>query len=144
MDFYNYILNNFPHRNDQEKVGLGTALSALFGHPHPQQRDAAPDENGLSDVVSRFDQAGLGHATRSWVGKGPNEAVSPEDVHRALGDERVRGLAAQSGMSTAQLLPLLAEYLPMIVDRMTPNGQMPRAGAGGGLLGALTGMLGRR
>jgi uncharacterized protein YidB (DUF937 family) len=144
MDFYNYILNNFPHRNDQEKVGVGTALAALFGHPHPQQRDAAPDENGLADVVSRFDQAGLGDAARSWVGNGPNQAIGPDDVQRALGEERVRGLAQQSGMSTTQLLPLLAQYLPMIVDRMTPNGQMPRAGAEGGLLGALSGILGRR
>ena len=29
----------------------------------------------------------------------------------------------------------------MIVDRMTPNGQVPQRG---GLLGALTGMLGQR
>jgi uncharacterized protein YidB (DUF937 family) len=142
MDFYNYILNNFPHRNDHEKVGVATALSALFGHPHPQQPDAQPNENGVGDLLQRFQAAGLGHVADSWVGNGPNQPINPEDLHRALGDEQVQSMARQSGMSTSQLLPLLARYLPTIVDRMTPNGQLPQRG-GGGLLGALTGMLGR-
>ena len=143
MDFYNYILNNFPHRNDPEKVGVATALSALFGHPHPQQADVQPNENGLGDVLQRFQAAGLGNAANSWVGTGTNQPIDPQDLHRALGDEQVQSLARQSGMSTGQLLPLLAQYLPMIVDRMTPNGQLPQRG-GGGLLGALAGMLGQR
>ena len=146
MDFYHYILNNFPHRNDTEKVGVATALAALFGHPHPHQPDAPPNETGLGDLLQRFQGAGLGHAADSWVGTGPNQPISPQDLHRALGDEQVQSLARQSGMSASQLLPLLAQFLPTIVDRMTPNGQLPSSGGGGGggLLGALTGMLGRR
>jgi uncharacterized protein YidB (DUF937 family) len=143
MDFYNYILDNFPHRNDPEKVGIATALSALFGHPHPQHADAQPSENGLGDLLQRFQGAGLGHVAESWVGNGANQPISPQDLHRALGDEQIQHMARQSGMSTSQLLPLLAQYLPMIVDRMTPNGQLPQRGSGG-RLGALTGMLGRR
>jgi uncharacterized protein YidB (DUF937 family) len=143
MDFYNYILNNLPHRNDQEKTGIGTALSALFGHPHPQQPDVQPNEDRLTDILDRFNQAGLGNKTESWVGTGPNEPIDPRDVQRALGDHEIQQMAHQSGMSATQLLPLLARYLPMIVDRLTPNGQLPQRG-GGGLLGALTGMLGQR
>lgn len=141
MDFYNYILNNFPHRNDQEKVGVGTALAALFGHPHPQQQDVQPSPNGLNDLLQRFNAAGLGHAAGSWVGTGPNQPVNPQDLQRALGEQQVQDMSRQSGMSTAQLLPLLAQYLPMIVDRMTPNGRVPERG---GLLGGLTGILGQR
>jgi uncharacterized protein YidB (DUF937 family) len=141
MDFYHYILDNFPHRNDDEKVGVATALSALFGHPHPQQADAQPSENELADLRQRFADAGLGHVVDSWIGNGPNQQVSPEDLHRALGDEQVDNMARQSGMPASRLLPLLAQALPMIVDRMTPNGQMPQRG---GLLGALAGMLGQR
>jgi uncharacterized protein YidB (DUF937 family) len=143
MDFYNYILNNLPHRNDQEKTGIGTALSVLFGHPHPQETDVQPNEDRLTDILGRFNQAGLGNKTDSWVGTGPNEAIDPRDVQRALGDHEIQQMAHQSGMSVTQLLPLLAQYLPMIVDRMTPNGQLPQRG-GGGLLGALSGMLGKR
>jgi uncharacterized protein YidB (DUF937 family) len=141
MDFYNYILNTLPHRNDQEKVGVGTALAALFGHPHPGEPEEEENPSGLHDVLDRFHEAGLGDAARSWVGTGSNQQVSPEDVHRALGDDKVRQLSHQSGMSTQQLLPLLAQYLPMIIDRLTPNGQLPQRG---GLLGALGGLLGRR
>src|ERR671938_378280 len=109
MDFYNYILNNFPHRNDPEKVGVATALSALFGHPHPQQRDVAPNESGLEDVLQRFQGAGLGHVADSWVSNGPNQPISPQALHRALGGEQVESMARQSGMSTSELLPLLAQ-----------------------------------
>jgi uncharacterized protein YidB (DUF937 family) len=141
MDFYNYILNNFPHRNDDEKVGVATALSALFGHPHPRQTDVQPNEKELADLRQRLQDAGLGHVVDSWVGNGPNQPVSPQELHRALGDEQVDDMARQSGMPASRLLPLLAQALPLIVDRMTPNGQMPQRG---GLLGALAGMLGQR
>ena len=141
MDFYNYVLNNFPHRNDDEKVGVATALSALFGHPHPRQADLQPSENGLADLRQRFQDTGLGHVADSWIGNGPNQQISPQDLHRALGDEQVESMARQSGMSAGRLLPLLAQALPMIVDRMTPGGQMPQRG---GMLGALAGMLGQR
>src|SRR4051794_39808259 len=77
MDFYNYILNTLPHRNDQEKVGISTALAALFGHPHPQTPDAPPNETGLQDVLGRFNSAGLGHVADSWISPGPNPDHQP-------------------------------------------------------------------
>src|SRR3954470_23687303 len=103
LDFYNYIKDTLPHRNDQERVGIGTALAALFGHPHPQAPDAAPDPNGLNDLLQRFNAAGLGHVAQSWVGTGPTQPISPGDLHRAVGDENLQNMSRQSGISTAQL-----------------------------------------
>lgn len=134
MDFYRYILDTLPHRNDTEKVGIGTALSALFGHPHPRDPDVQPADNDMNDVLSKLRETGHGRQVDSWVGTGQNEPIEPSALERALGRERVENMANHSGMSVQQLLPLLAQYLPMLVDRMTPNGQVPQQG---GVMGAL-------
>ena len=63
---------------------------------------------------------------QSWVGTGTNQAISPDDVHRVIGPELLQQLAAKSGLSTQELAQKLAQVLPQAVDRMTPNGTMPK------------------
>jgi uncharacterized protein YidB (DUF937 family) len=46
-------------------------------------------------------------------------------LHRALGDEQVQSMVARTGMSPGQLLPLLAQFLPGIIDGLTPHGRLP-------------------
>jgi uncharacterized protein YidB (DUF937 family) len=82
------------------------------------------EQGGLTGLAQKFQSAGLGEVFQSWVGGGPNRPVDAADVNRALGDEHVQSLAAQSGISKERLLPLLAQYLPKLVDRLTPEGQM--------------------
>jgi uncharacterized protein YidB (DUF937 family) len=81
---------------------------------------------GLGDLLQKLEQGGLGPAVQSWVGNGQNQPVSPQDLHSALGQEQVQQAAAQTGMGTQELLALLAQNLPAIIDKMTPNGQVPR------------------
>jgi uncharacterized protein YidB (DUF937 family) len=69
---------------------------------------------------------GLGATVQSWVGTGTNQAISPDDVHRVIGPELLQQLAAKSGLSTQELAQKLAQVLPQAVDRMTPNGTMPK------------------
>ena len=90
---------------------------------------------GLGGLLQRFEQAGLGEVARSWVSNGPNQPVSPQQVGQALGPEQVQSLATQTGMPTESLLAVLAQHLPGIIDRLTANGQAPKAspaGPGGG------------
>ena len=86
---------------------------------------------GIGGLVQRFEQAGLGGVVGSWVGSGPNGAVSPDQVHGALGSEMVQQLAQRTGLPVEQLLPLIAQHLPGLVDRATPAGEVPAAGGGG-------------
>jgi uncharacterized protein YidB (DUF937 family) len=82
---------------------------------------------GLQGVVSEFEKNGLGTTVRSWVGTGPNQAISPDEVHRALGPDLLRQLSEKSGLSVQDLAQRLAQVLPQAVDKMTPDGAIPKA-----------------
>ncbi len=83
---------------------------------------------GLGGLISGFEQAGLGHIAQSWVGNGPNQAVSPQQLQSVLGDNQVQNMASQSGMAPQDFLSQLSQHLPRAVDGMTPNGQLPDEG----------------
>jgi uncharacterized protein YidB (DUF937 family) len=80
---------------------------------------------GLNDVLKQLQQAGQGDIAKSWVGTGPNKAISPDDLASALGADQVNALSAHSGLSQNDLLESLSQYLPQVVDHLTPNGRMP-------------------
>src|ERR1700761_4091312 len=95
-----------------------TLLSALMTN---QQ-----GSGGLAELIQKLEQGGLGPAVQSWVGTGENQAVSPQELHSALGEEQVQQIAGQAGMQPHDFLSMLAQNLPSIIDKMTPNGQVPR------------------
>jgi uncharacterized protein YidB (DUF937 family) len=81
---------------------------------------------GLQGVVSEFERNGLGPTVRSWVSTGPNQPISPDEVQRALGPDLLQQLSQKSGVSVDDLSRKLAEVLPQAVDKMTPNGTIPK------------------
>jgi uncharacterized protein YidB (DUF937 family) len=82
---------------------------------------------GLQGVVSEFEQKGLGATVRSWVSTGPNRPISADEMQRALGPDLLEQLSQKSGIPVEELSRKLAETLPQAVDRMTPNGTIPKA-----------------
>jgi uncharacterized protein YidB (DUF937 family) len=80
---------------------------------------------GLSGLADQFNAAGLGHLFESWVGQGPNKSIAPHELHRALGQDQVNDIAAQTGMSQDRLLPMIAKYLPQIIDKLSSQGRLP-------------------
>jgi uncharacterized protein YidB (DUF937 family) len=105
--------------------GLGSllpgGLGGLFGG-----RDAGSVlSGGLNDLLKQFQQSGHGEAADSWVGSGPNKAIEPNDLAKALGADRISAMMAQSGMSRQQMLDGLSQQLPGVVDQLTPNGRVP-------------------
>lgn len=127
--------------------GLGGLLGGLFGGTPQPGQPAAPGglgglggalggllaggaaggllNNGLKDLLNSFEQKGQGDAASSWVGKGPNQQISPTDLNRVLGDDTVTSLAEQAGLSRNELLSGLSQQLPQFVDQMTPDGRLP-------------------
>jgi len=81
---------------------------------------------GLSGLLNKLQQGGLGNATNSWVGSGQNQPVSPGQIGSALGPNVIKTLAQQSGLSEDELTQQLSQVLPGIVDKLTPNGRLPR------------------
>jgi len=131
---------------------------------------AIQQEGGLDGLMTKLRDGGLGGQVDSWVGAGENQSVEPAQLQQALGPDTVQRLSSGSGMDIAKLLPMLAAFLPQIINMLTPNGQVPNgglnqaaantdltgmlggllggaegaggAGSLGGVLGSITGMLG--
>ena len=78
----------------------------------------------LQGIVNQLQQGGLGPQVQSWLGNGANVPVTPEQLRAALGDEHVQQLAAKFGVPTDQVLKLLAEHLPAVVDQASSDGKL--------------------
>jgi uncharacterized protein YidB (DUF937 family) len=99
---------------------------------------------GLQDLVARFEQGGLGHVIGSWIGSGQNLPISADQLHQMLGSETIARLAQQLGLSHGDVAAQLSQLLPQVVDKITPQGQLPQGGLGSlGDIGSLLGALGR-
>jgi uncharacterized protein YidB (DUF937 family) len=97
---------------------------------------------GLQGLANKFAQSGQGNAFQSWVGMGENDAISSNQIQNALGSDQVKALAAKMGIDPAQASGFLAEYLPKVVDKLTPAGKIdPTADHQQGLAALLPSLL---
>ena len=94
--------------------------------------------SGLTNLVNMFNQKGLGEVVSSWISTGKNLPISTEQIQSVLGSSQVQALAAKAGISPEKASSAIAQILPHLVDKSTPNGQIPPAG---GLLDSLSGFL---
>jgi uncharacterized protein YidB (DUF937 family) len=83
------------------------------------------ESGGLAGLAKTFDEKGLGDIMSSWIGKGENLPVSPEQILDVLGSGGVQQIAEKLGVSPDEVSNGLAEILPQIVDKLTPNGSLP-------------------
>jgi uncharacterized protein YidB (DUF937 family) len=60
----------------------------------------------------------------------PNEPVTARQVQQVIGDEEIAQIADKLGVSH-EAAQAIAEVLPQVVDRASPDGQLP-PGAGSG------------
>lgn len=91
------------------------ALSMLSSQP-----------GGLSGLVQQFTSGGLGHIVSSWIGTGQNLPISPEQLQSVLGSNQLQAIASQAGLSPENASTGLASLLPQLVDKLTPDGQLPQ------------------
>ena len=83
---------------------------------------------GLAGLVQSFQQGGLAEIVNSWVSTGQNLPVSAEQLQSVLGGGRLQDIAAQLGVSPEQASGSLADLLPQVVDKLTPDGSLPQGG----------------
>ena len=93
---------------------------------------------GIGQLQQQFQGNNLGHIFSSWVGTGENHPVSPDQITQVLGHDQVAQLAQQAGISHGEAASGLAQLLPSIIDKLTPQGTAP---TGGTLQSALSGLL---
>lgn len=80
---------------------------------------------GLQGLMQNFHEKGLGAVATSWVSSGQNMPISADQIHQILGSDQVKALAAKCGISPDVAGGAIAQLLPGIVDKLTPNGQVP-------------------
>jgi len=105
--------------------GLGDVLKGSLGGLLGGAAAGSVISGGLGDLMKQLQQSGHGDAANSWVGNGPNKAISPGDLANALGADQIDSIASQSGMSRDDLLKGLSQYLPQVIDHLTPEGRLP-------------------
>src|SRR6266481_1913304 len=82
---------------------------------------------GLSGLLQQFHDKGLGGLVSSWVSTGQNLPISADQIQHVLGSEQVKELAARAGISPDSVSSHLSQLLPMLIDHLTPGGQIPQA-----------------
>jgi uncharacterized protein YidB (DUF937 family) len=120
------------------KIALGALLAsgALFKTSNADAKTSTPlapsghEEpgdlsGGIGGLLNQFQQSGLGNIMKSWIGTGPNQPISPNQLGSALGPKIIHALAQKTGMSEQELTAQLSQILPGVVDKLTPNGHMP-------------------
>ena len=116
------------------------------GDPLTGLTGAIEQTGGLDGLVGKLRDGGLGSEVDSWVSTGTNQPVDPQRLGQALGPDTVQQLSEGTGIDIGSLLPLLAMFLPQIIDMLTPDGSTPSGGldgaAGGGGMPDLGGLLG--
>jgi uncharacterized protein YidB (DUF937 family) len=117
-----YSRDEADARQEEHPGGLAGVLRTIFGGgspPPPVLR------RGMDNTVRELEERGHGDIARSWVGRGGNQPISPEKLEAALGEDAIRDLMGQTGMDRQELLDVLSEHLPRVIDHLTPQGRLP-------------------
>lgn len=100
--------------------GLGDILGQVLG-----AGGGAGAAGGLGGLLSQLEHGGFGEQARSWVGTGANRAITPDAMSQVFGADGLAVIARHAGLSEGETASGLAQLLPEVVDRVTPQGRVP-------------------
>lgn len=120
-------------------MGLLDSIAGLAGQAMSSNQGGNPlvqgvlgmlqsHEGGLSGLIDKFKENGLGEIASSWVGTGENLPISADQLKGVLGNETLGQMASQLGISGDQLSGQLSGLLPQIIDKLTPDGEVASGG----------------
>ncbi len=109
---------------DSIKGALGSAEAAAF--PAMVNTILAQTQyHDLGGLVAALEKGGLGPQVQSWLGNGQNLPVTADQLKAVLGNAQLQEFARHAGLPVDEILTLLAQYLPQLVDKASPNGTLP-------------------
>ena len=79
---------------------------------------------GIGGLLEKLKGSGLGDAASTWVGKGENQPVSGDQLESAFGSDAIAQIAERVGIPKERASALLSQYLPMVINHLTPNGKV--------------------
>jgi uncharacterized protein YidB (DUF937 family) len=110
--------------NQQAQDPIAAILASLLA-PRPAAAARRQQPGGLDELINQFKKSGFEDVINSWIGAGQNQAISPGQLREALGQKTVTDLSRQADTPQDDLLAQLSRYLPGVIDKLTPNGQLP-------------------
>ncbi|MEO7221744.1 MAG: YidB family protein [Devosia sp.] len=134
-----------PHNPDGSPDvlgGIANTVGGLFGGGSTPADGSRPTSDGFGDLLSglgagglagglsallgSFRNAGQAETADSWITPGvPTQGLRPDQVEQAIGNENLAELAQRTGLSREELIERLAKTIPVAVDNLTPNGELP-------------------
>ena len=114
---------------------LNAAAQALGGKDENGQNsltemamNLVQQQGGVGNLINQLQQGGLGDVLNSWVSNQQDNApISGSDLQNALGSDTISQVAKKFGIDANQAGDLLAQILPNLVDKATPNGSAQEA-----------------
>jgi len=78
---------------------------------------------GVEGLMEKLSGSGLGKIGDSWISTGKNKSISATQLQKVLGSDVIEKLAAKLGITNKAAVSMLVQYLPLIVDKLTPDGK---------------------
>ena len=142
------LVSGFLSQNNAaagQQSPMAQVLAALMNDPTGQQQVAQPGTQtapqvggfnmtqlaagaaGAMALVNMFKSSGLGDQVQSWLSTGANQPVQGADITKVFGQERIAQIAQTLGVDPQQASHQLAETLPNLIDKISPNGELPQS-----------------
>lgn len=115
------LFDNLAQEVSSLEGGNASGGSGILGHVMDLVNN--PQTGGLQGLMQQFQSNGLGEVMNSWVGNGQNQSISGDQITQVLGQDKVNEIAGKLGMDPNQISGLIAQHLPGVIDKMTPQGQ---------------------
>lgn len=80
----------------------------------------------LLALIEQFRNSGLGDKVESWISTGANLPINAQDIGSVLSGGQLGQWAEKFGISKDDISGQLAQHLPNLIDKLSPNGQMPQ------------------
>lgn len=109
---------------------LGSVASSVLGGGEGQSKAIQliqallQSQGGIQGLVEKFQQGGLDELVKSWIGTGENQPISASQILDVFGKSNLDSAAEEVGVPQQEAPDLLSEFLPKIVDSLSPNGQL--------------------
>src|SRR5271170_5007233 len=117
-----------------DSLGLGDTLKGALGSIEAAAVPALINAvlaktqyHDLNGLVAALQKGGLGPQVQSWLGNGTNIPITEDQLKAVLGNAQVQDFARHLGLPVDQTLKLMAQYLPDIIDKASPNGTLKPA-----------------
>lgn len=118
MSILNSVLNGVERHselNQQQHLNLVQTAMQMFGN-----------HSGISDLMNNTESQALSDIVQSWLSTGANQPIAAQQVQQLISEDRVNQLAARVGIPPAAASAALARILPVVVDKLMPQGRLPQ------------------